>query len=303
VTVPNPTFSLEHLLQEAINREGSSENCDESEGENFDDDAENGERGLEAPQANETSSASLQLSTPPPMADASISAKDRRRARIKSQGHTNRRQQRQRVQDQSFSHHTPRSSTYNKYIATATPIVTPMSTASAPVANSAFVGLDDRMRSKRVYKLEEVVGKESLYNFTLQTWDGRYATPPPLFRMPNAPCRSPLPILTDKRRLIVLPAGHPEDSDWALVHQEAADALEEARRRCHVPEKKRLHRRGYFCALRCGVSHGGGQKLPGNLKNTVGNTRILKELNALSPFQRLAGFSTCGFLDPPSPRN
>jgi hypothetical protein len=101
-----------------------------------------------------------------------------------------------------------------------------------------------------------------------------------------------MPILTRERRLVVLMAGQPDDNDWCSLNDEGSAALEQARRECKIPPKKVLHRRGRFHALRCGVSHGGGQKLPGNLKNNVTNTRIVKHLNSLRPFQRFAGYST-----------
>lgn len=110
--------------------------------------------------------------------------------------------------------------------------------------------------------------------------------------MLNYACRTPTPILSTDRRLVALLAGHPESNDWSSVEEKAANALEQARRQCTVPLKKRRHRRGQFFALRCGVSHGGGQKAPGNLRNTVRNTKIVKKLNAMDCFQRFAGFST-----------
>jgi len=181
--VPNPTFNLEDLLREAISCENSSGNCTESEDDGIDDGVKDRKTDLEEPQippvrhppTPRTTATSSQIG--PSMPDVSPSAKDRRRARLKSQSHINRKHQRQTVRNESFSHHKPRSSTYNKYVATATPIVTPMSTATARVAKSAFVGLDDRIRSQTAHKLEDVVGEGSRYNFTLQTWDGRFIHP------------------------------------------------------------------------------------------------------------------------------
>ena len=117
--------------------------------------------------------------------------------------------------------------------------------------------------------------------------------PPSASKNPKRLCRTPTPILTAKRRLIALLAGHPEDTGWGTVKEKAADALEQARRDCTMPLKKRSHRRGQFYALACGISHGGGQKAPMNLKNTAGNEKIVKKLNGQRPFQRFAGFSTC----------
>jgi hypothetical protein len=105
--------------------------------------------------------------------------------------------------------------------------------------------------------------------------------------------RSPIPILSEDLYLMVVLAGHPEDEDWPAVPLEGAAALEQARRECNLAEKNRMHRRGFFSAIRCGVSHGGGQKRPMNLKNTKTLERVLKKLNSLKPFIRFAGFATC----------
>lgn len=123
---------------------------------------------------------------------------------------------------------------------------------------------------------------------------GMEGKPPPLcLNNLNRLRRTPIPILTAKRHLIALLAGHPEDPGWAAVYQEGADALDQARRDCTMPLKKRHHRQGEFYALRCGISHGRGQRAPMNLTNTAGNAKIIKKLNGLRPFQRFAGFSTC----------
>ena len=45
----------------------------------------------------------------------------------------------------------------------------------------------------------------------------------------------------------------PRGERWPSVHQEAAAAIEQAHRDCRIPGKKRLHRRGHFHTLRCGV--------------------------------------------------
>lgn len=53
-------------------------------------------------------------------------------------------------------------------------------------------------------------------------------------------------ILTAKRRLVALLAGHPEGNDWPSVHQEAVEALEEARCHCTISLNRYRHRRGQF---------------------------------------------------------
>lgn len=88
------------------------------------------------------------------------------------------------------------------------------------------------------------------------------------------------------------------------MHLEAADALERLRAKCVPPKgkKKRKNRRGPFFALQCGVSHGGGQRQPKNLYNVPSNQAVLKQLNGMRPFMRIAGFASCKRFKPPLPQ-
>jgi hypothetical protein len=101
-----------------------------------------------------------------------------------------------------------------------------------------------------------------------------------------------MPILDREGRLVAILAGRPTDESWPEMTRQGAEELEEARGRCHIPAKSRRHRRGQFVALRCGVSHGGGQKVPGNLKNNSPNDEVVAELNQKEPFRRMSGFAT-----------
>ncbi|PPQ73935.1 hypothetical protein CVT26_006556 [Gymnopilus dilepis] len=74
--------------------------------------------------------------------------------------------------------------------------------------------------------------------------------------------------------------------------QEAADALENLRPSLSIPKDERVHRRGAFPAIRCGVSHGGGSTSPGNLRNEKKNADVVDELTGMGCFQRLAGFAS-----------
>ena len=161
VTVPNPTFDFEELFQEALERAESGDSEDE-----FAQQYNSGPEDTPEPQPSETP---LRSSSP----DPPLCAKDRRRIHKKSQSHSNRDKKRQKIRNESFSHHEPNPRIRQKYILTANPIATPMSTADSPVAKNAYIGIDDRLRSQTVHKLEDLVGPESRYKFQLQTWDGR----------------------------------------------------------------------------------------------------------------------------------
>lgn len=103
---------------------------------------------------------------------------------------------------------------------------------------------------------------------------------------------TPTAIVDAQDRIVAIMAGHPDDPSWPNLQRQAAEALEARRPYCHIPKSHRKHRRGGFAALNCGVSHGGGQTAPGNLKNEPPNSQILDELNRMEPFRRLAGFSS-----------
>ena len=45
------------------------------------------------------------------------------------------------------------------------------------VASTGFVGLNDQRRSKAVYTLEQLVGRDSRFKFRLHRWDGRFVPP------------------------------------------------------------------------------------------------------------------------------
>lgn len=85
------------------------------------------------------------------------------------------------------------------------------------------------------------------------------------------------------------------------LHIDAADCLEEARKRCGEGKKKGPERRGRFKTMRCGISHGGGQTHPRNLSNTKKDQAILDWLNNKEAFDRFAGFASCKSIHTPQP--
>uniref|UniRef100_A0A8H7XM19 Uncharacterized protein n=1 Tax=Psilocybe cubensis TaxID=181762 RepID=A0A8H7XM19_PSICU len=144
-----------------------------------------------------------------------------------------------------------------------------------PVVQTGYIALDRGLGSRRVYRLAELVGESSKFKFTLVKAQS-----------------ASIPILDSQNHIIGVIANHPKDDSWTELQKQAADALESKRSSCHVPAKERTHRRGKFTTLRAGVSHGGGQRAPGNLKNHKVNAKILEELNSLEPFKRFAGFAS-----------
>lgn len=69
--------------------------------------------------------------------------------------------------------------------------------------------------------------------------------------------------------------------------------MENARQHCHLHSKAQEHRRGGYSILSSGYSHGGGQTHPQNMTNTKRNDKVVKELNGMDCFQRVARFASC----------
>jgi len=167
-----PTFDFEKLLQNAVKKEidGNFNSDDEAVNES-DDEADNGSDGDRPSPAEPIPT----LPTTPPIPN--LNAKDRRRTRKKSQGHSCRNKKRQKTCDESFSHHEHSMRIHRKYIANCQPIVTPMSSANSGVARSAYIGLRDQKPTQTVHRLEDLVGPQSEFGFRLIEWDGRSISP------------------------------------------------------------------------------------------------------------------------------
>lgn len=211
----------------------------------------------------------------------------------KAQSHACRNKKRAKAKQSRFSPYESRPAVRAKYIDNATSIQTATSLESPPVASTAYVALDDRLRSKKTYRLEDVVGPTSKFGFVLQKWDGQLSPPPCVsISVSHHIYSTPMPVIGREGIPAAILAGHPDDDSWPDLRRQAAERLEEARRRCQLPAKAGRHRRGHFAALRCGVSHGGGQRVPGNLQNSSQNDEVLAELNEELPFRRNSGFAT-----------
>ncbi|KAJ7217556.1 hypothetical protein C8J57DRAFT_1254978 [Mycena rebaudengoi] len=87
------------------------------------------------------------------------------------------------------------------------------------------------------------------------------------------------PLVDQDGKVFGVSAGHPDDPNWmANIHKPAVDAMKEATAKCSISEEWAFHRRGNFCSLTGGDSHGGGQERPGALVNGVINAAILVSL-------------------------
>jgi len=172
VFASNPAFDFEQLLQNAVEKETNG-NFDSDSAASDDETTDENDDDLTSPV-----DASSHAATPP---IADLSTKDRRQIRKKSQSHTCRNKKRQKIRDESFSHHEHSMRVYHKYIVNCKPIVTPMSCANSRAARSAYIGLRDQKHTQTTHRLEDLVGLRSELGFRLVEWDGRSTPPPPSF--------------------------------------------------------------------------------------------------------------------------
>ena len=106
----------------------------------------------------------------------------------------------------------------------------------------AWTGGKDPFSHQRIFKLDEMVGPQSRFGFTLQCWDGKYV-PISLycvFLLKSKVHRSAVPITDNEDRVIAVLAGSPDDEGWREVHREAANALERSRDKLKKPSERDL---------------------------------------------------------------
>ncbi|KAJ7856944.1 hypothetical protein B0H14DRAFT_2507528 [Mycena olivaceomarginata] len=110
--------------------------------------------------------------------------------------------------------------------------------------------------------------------------------------------RDPKLIVDSEGRIIAILLGQPNDPDWENVVKEAAKALRHARcsaRRAGVWFPGSSHRRGTYYSITAGASFGGGQRRPGNLRNSRKTRKILLKLLCNPYIRRVVGFQSSGF--------
>jgi hypothetical protein len=119
------------------------------------------------------------------------------------------------------------------------------------------------------------------------------------------------PITNVEDHVVSVLGGSPRDPDWKGVGDGASKAMEETRTTLDeagvLHDKHCSHRRGEFCALAVGCSHGGGRKVhrlfifclnqltpfqrPGLIINPPAIALALRKLIEHPSFQRIAGFA------------
>ncbi|KAE9384817.1 hypothetical protein BT96DRAFT_841677, partial [Gymnopus androsaceus JB14] len=98
-----------------------------------------------------------------------------------------------------------------------------------------------------------------------------------------------------KRRGVINLIGHPRDSNWHEVHQEAARVIAKGRKNCKFKAEQRKHRRGKFHAEAIGYSHGGGHMIPANTKHSSRHLAVLQGILANKSIKRLSGMANSAY--------
>lgn len=141
---------------------------------------------------------------------------------------------------------------------------TSFTTDAMPHTKTSYQGLRTRGAAKRVYGLEELVGKDSKLGMELKKWDGKYVAPicyHMYYANPFDVYRVPIPILDEPSRAFCVCIGQPRDDQWPAVASQASAAISTARTKFAFPASSIDHRRGAFPAAAVGVSFGGGQQV------------------------------------------
>ncbi|KAJ7678317.1 hypothetical protein DFH06DRAFT_1423071 [Mycena polygramma] len=108
-----------------------------------------------------------------------------------------------------------------------------------------------------------------------------------------------IPIIDSFGRIIAVLGGTPRDrAGWADLTEEASTLMKNRSENLSYSEEDLHHRRAQepYPSVSRGVSHGGGQKEPGNLQNNTANTRVTDELMKEPVFQRLSKWANLLFI-------
>ncbi|KIY52347.1 hypothetical protein FISHEDRAFT_28449, partial [Fistulina hepatica ATCC 64428] len=172
----------------------------------------------------------------------------------------------------------PRPSVRAKYVHDVVPHPAPYRAADGPVEASAYTAARSRAIPSQELSLEDLVGPSSPYGFEEIAWDGR----------------ATVPIVDSDGRVVIVLAGQPDDVGWESVHDEVVEALRKAHAEVDWAKEKE-NPRGVFDSLFCGISYGGGQKHPKNLRHEDETKRVLDALNNDPAIIRIAHFGSSIF--------
>ncbi len=96
-----------------------------------------------------------------------------RKGRKREKARANRQQKREREQAAAFGP-APREKARKKYAESADLLFMDLNLRQMKVTSTAYTALDDRVRIKKTYTVDELVGEGSPWKFRLKKWDGKY---------------------------------------------------------------------------------------------------------------------------------
>ncbi|KAL1740387.1 hypothetical protein HDZ31DRAFT_67989 [Schizophyllum fasciatum] len=180
----------------------------------------------------------------------------------------------------------------------------------APVTATGFRGRYEDA-TNRTYTREQLVRE---HGFVYFPWDGREVTPlvtPQRQDVGDGNAKSPSPSEgtappSPAHQDIVIGvlagrpsngegSGHSGQAPYGTATDHLGDAIEGQRLRATFSKDAREHRRGRFGAQAYGISHGGGQLRPANLKHSARMTLVLMYLVSLPAMVRVAHFASSVF--------
>ncbi|KAK7434805.1 hypothetical protein VKT23_019992 [Stygiomarasmius scandens] len=175
----------------------------------------------------------------------------------------------------------PKSAT-SKVVENTAPLATPLDSNVILDNTSGYVGTERVVDGDgRVWKLSELIGPDSKYNFKYCSYDSSVAA---------------VPICDSQQRVIGVVVGPPvNETDWTSVIKRAAHIIVQARQKLSFDAKYLVHRRGRFQVLPVGISYGGGQQYAKRIWHRKSNCPIIEGLLGSNSIRRLAGHASQAF--------
>ncbi|KAF7797134.1 hypothetical protein EIP86_008326 [Pleurotus ostreatoroseus] len=225
--------------------------------------------------------------------------KKRRKKNPERKREAKRRKRCQEKAEQDAFDYTPPFRVADKYVDLEA-VSNTMSASEFERCEGAWIARKSRDAPARVMSLDELLAM----GMRLVCWDGRCVLFfSPIFEAHELCSRRPKLIVDKFRRIIATLVGRPvNDPTWDTKTMEGLRAaLEELRKQLDFgtnmvipvpPGGSKENRRGEFCSATIGVSYGGGQPEPGNLKHEPNNQEAFKKFLENPFVQRVLKFGS-----------
>ncbi|KAL1741679.1 hypothetical protein HDZ31DRAFT_44903 [Schizophyllum fasciatum] len=197
------------------------------------------------------------------------------RAKRRTRAHRKRKRQGEKPAAEDEFDVETRPSTRRKYIDPAIPIETDFRLSGMRVTRTGYTALRDPNVQHREYRLDELVGPKSKFQFNLYQWDGR----------------KPVPFLSKGKVFAVLPGRPDQALDWDPLMTDLADTIHSALPQLSLRANQKQHRRRPFPATAHGHSFGGGQTQPMSISENPANAEHFRRILEHPGMQRVSGFS------------